>query len=47
MTRVDLEAKFHGNAVLALPAAQVTRLSRLVAGMATLPRIDALAEALT
>ena len=47
MTREDLEAKFHGNAALALPAEQVTRLSRLVAGMTTLPRIAALAEALT
>jgi len=47
MTREDLEAKFRGNAALALPAEQVTRVSRLVAGMATLPRIDALAEALT
>jgi hypothetical protein len=46
MTREELEAKFHGNAALAIPGEQASRLIRIIAEMATQPHITGLTEAL-
>jgi len=46
MTREELETKFRGNAELAVPGEQASRLVRIVADLAAQPRISALTGAL-
>ncbi len=47
MTREELEAKFRGNAVIAVPGEQASRLIRIVGQLAAQPQISGLTEALT
>src|SRR5262249_10020749 len=46
MTRVELEAKFLGNAALALPSDQAARVINIVSALATQPQLTALTDAL-
>jgi 2-methylcitrate dehydratase PrpD len=47
LTRAEIEAKFRGNAGLALPAARADTLMRLVGGLAAAPSLKDLIAALT
>ena len=47
MTRAELEAKFRGNAVLAVSDEQASRVIRIVGQLAAQPQISSLTEALT
>jgi len=47
MSRDEIEAKFRGNAALAVPDAQATRIVGHVAGLASLPRLTPLMQSLT
>jgi hypothetical protein len=46
MSQADMEAKFRGNARLALPADKVERLVTAVGGLARATRLDDLVRAL-
>jgi 2-methylcitrate dehydratase PrpD len=47
LSAAELEAKFHGNAVLALPAARIPRIVDAVHALAAAPSLAPLVEALT
>ncbi|HEV8583920.1 MAG TPA: MmgE/PrpD family protein [Methylomirabilota bacterium] len=47
LTRAEIEAKFRGNATLALPAARADAIVRAVAGLAAAPSLQPLVAALT
>ena len=47
MTREEVEAKFLGNAALAVPAEQSARVVKLVGDLARQPSITALMDSLT
>jgi len=47
MSREEIEAKFRGNAALAVPDAQAARIITAIAGLAALPRLTPLMHSLT